>query len=252
LTNPKRLEIVHSLHERGRLCAADLIDALGLSKTNLSQHMRVLRTTGIVEAEREHTQVCYRLASPRIGDPPIVPGRAPRAQDRAYHREETTMRNRAAEVRLSHTGADHVRESTSDETNERLDRAMRERVRECARIGPEAVSRRIEELEREWDIESYLAMNASALAATGVLRGAVHSRRWLVAPAVVLPFLFQHAVQGWCPPVPLFRRLGVRTRREIEQERYALKAVRGDFDEIAEGEPAPPERAARAIDGVRA
>jgi hypothetical protein len=48
----------------------------------------------------------------------------------------------------------------------------------------------------------------------------------------VLPFLFQHAVQGWCPPVPLFRRLGVRTRKEIDAEKYALKAVRGDFDEL--------------------
>ncbi|HET9942578.1 MAG TPA: hypothetical protein VFR05_04515, partial [Terriglobia bacterium] len=41
--------------------------------------------------------------------------------------------------------------------------------------------------------------------------------------------LLQHAVQGWCPPVPLFRRLGIRTQREIDEERYALKAMRGDF-----------------------
>ena len=40
----------------------------------------------------------------------------------------------------------------------------------------------------------------------------------------------RHAVKGWCPPVPLFRRLGVRTCGEIERERYALKALRGDFD----------------------
>jgi hypothetical protein len=37
------------------------------------------------------------------------------------------------------------------------------------------------------------------------------------------------------PPIPLFRRLGVRTAREIERERYAIKALRGDFDDI----PAP-------------
>ena len=45
-------------------------------------------------------------------------------------------------------------------------------------------------------------------------------------------FLLQHAVQGWCPPVPFFRRRGVRTAREIEIERYALKALRGDFGPI--------------------
>ena len=42
-------------------------------------------------------------------------------------------------------------------------------------------------------------------------------------------FLLQHALQGWCPPLPLLRRLGVRTQAEIERERYALKAIRGDF-----------------------
>ena len=54
----------------------------------------------------------------------------------------------------------------------------------------------------------------------------------LFLPGIVLPFLLQHAVQGWCPPVPLFRRLGVRTREEIEREKFALKALRGDFEEI--------------------
>jgi len=53
------------------------------------------------------------------------------------------------------------------------------------------------------------------------------------AGAIVLPFLFQHAVQGWCPPVPVFRWLGVRTRQEIDEEKYALKVLRGDFDRAA-------------------
>lgn len=43
-------------------------------------------------------------------------------------------------------------------------------------------------------------------------------------------FLFQHAIQGWCPPLPILRRLGFRTAEEINQERYALKALRGDFE----------------------
>ncbi len=37
------------------------------------------------------------------------------------------------------------------------------------------------------------------------------------------------AVQEWCPPVPVFRRLGVRTCQEIDEEKYALKILRGDF-----------------------
>lgn len=42
--------------------------------------------------------------------------------------------------------------------------------------------------------------------------------------------LFQHATQGWCPPLPLFRRMEKRTRNEIDVEKFAMKALRGDFD----------------------
>jgi hypothetical protein len=48
-------------------------------------------------------------------------------------------------------------------------------------------------------------------------------RRFLALPAAVLGFLLQHAVQGWCPPVPVLRRLGFRTQTEIEDERHALE-----------------------------
>ena len=37
------------------------------------------------------------------------------------------------------------------------------------------------------------------------------------------PFLLQHALQGWCPPVPILRRQGFRTRHEIDAERQALR-----------------------------
>jgi len=47
-------------------------------------------------------------------------------------------------------------------------------------------------------------------------------------PAILL----QHAVQGWCPPVTYFRRRGVRTGEEIAEERFALKALRGDFRNV--------------------
>ena len=59
-----------------------------------------------------------------------------------------------------------------------------------------------------------------------------HDRRWAYLPLVVTGFLLQHATQGWCPPVPILRALGFRTQGEIERERYALKALRGDFDDL--------------------
>lgn len=100
-------------------------------------------------------------------------------------------------------------------------------------------------------IERLLDMNASALAGVGVgLAVATGSRKWLILPGVVLSLLFQHAVQVWCPPVSVFRRLGVRTRKEIDREKYALKALRGDFEGVAapsgEGAAATSSRALEA------
>ena len=53
----------------------------------------------------------------------------------------------------------------------------------------------------------------------GVALGTTSDRRWFALPALVTLFLFQHAIQGWCPPVPILRRLGFRTSYEIEEER---------------------------------
>lgn len=82
-------------------------------------------------------------------------------------------------------------------------------------------------------MERALETNASTLALFGLGMAAAHSRKWLVLPGVIFSFFLQHAVQGWCPPVPVFRRLGVRTCSEIGRERYALKVLRGDFEGIS-------------------
>lgn len=93
--------------------------------------------------------------------------------------------------------ADRVRAHTATSALESIDRKTEEHVRSYATQSKEAISRRIEDLEREWDIERLLELNASALALTGVVLGATFDKKWLLIPGgVVLPFLFQHAVQG--------------------------------------------------------
>src|SRR5258705_3327903 len=81
-------------------------------------------------------------------------------------------------------------------------------------------------------MERYLDTNAAALALTGAFLVVTISRKWLLLSAAVGGFLLKHAVSGWCPPVPLLRRLGVRTRSELDREKFALKALRGDFKNI--------------------
>ncbi|HKR79742.1 MAG TPA: hypothetical protein VJR69_08555 [Nitrospira sp.] len=56
-----------------------------------------------------------------------------------------------------------------------------------------------------------------------------------------------HAFEGWCPPVNLFRRLGVRTQREIDEERYALKLRRGDLAVVSHAIKTPVEDVMSAI-----
>ena len=138
---------------------------------------------------------------------------------------------------------DRVRRHTSPEINDRIDRQIAETVHRYVGQPVTAISERIEEIEREWDMERTLETNASALALAGVTLAALVSKRWLALPGTVLSFLLLHATQGWCPPVPLFRRAGVRTRREIERERFALKFLRGDFnDVIRDGPQAAPDQ----------
>lgn len=127
------------------------------------------------------------------------------------------------------TTASRVSAQTSDESNDRLRRQLEERLA-YYETHPDQIATRLAEIDREWDIERTLEANASTLAFTGTMLAATVDRRWLALPAIVTGFLFQHAMQGWCPPLPILRRLGFRTAEEINQERYALKALRGDFD----------------------
>jgi hypothetical protein len=96
-----------------------------------------------------------------------------------------------------------------------------------------------------------LETNASTLILSGLLLGATVSRKWFVLPLVVSGFLFQHALQGWCPPLPLLRRRGFRTQTEIDRERYALKVLRGDFEGVAAGSPGESVSADRVFEAVR-
>jgi hypothetical protein len=121
-----------------------------------------------------------------------------------------------------------VPENTSAEINRRI----RERTAASLRYYGKHRSRiaaRLRQLDREWDIERAIEANAATIGLLGVLLGTTRDRRWLTLPALVTSFLLQHAVQGWCPPVPILRRLGFRTAQEIDLERQALKALRGDY-----------------------
>ncbi len=145
---------------------------------------------------------------------------------------------------------DRVRNHTAPDVLAKIDQDIVERVRFFSTQPRGLISARIEELEREWDIERYLQVNAASLALGGLALGATVHKRWFWLSAGVLGLLFQHATQGWCPPLPVMRRMGIRTRSEIEREKYSLKALRGDFQYIKQ--PTDANQLARAHDALRA
>lgn len=65
LASPRRIEILHEL-ARGPIEVGRLAEAIGASQPNVSQHLAVLRSAGIVEAERDGREVRYRLVDPDV------------------------------------------------------------------------------------------------------------------------------------------------------------------------------------------
>ena len=135
--------------------------------------------------------------------------------------------------------ADRVRRDTSAEQLREVEQQIEGNIRFYSAWSRMAISRRICELEREWSAEQWLETNGSALAFSGVVLGLTVNRKWFALSLLASGFLFQHAVRGWRPPITALRKWGVRSRAEIEREKYALKILRGDFEDSA---PATAEK----------
>lgn len=119
--------------------------------------------------------------------------------------------------------------NTADSVNEEIRRQAIRDLERYVEADRDELAWRLQELDREWDVERAIEANASSLALVGLLLGLLVTPWFLLLPGLVASFLLQHALQGWCPPVPVLRRFGFRTRREIDSERYVLKYLRGDF-----------------------
>ena len=135
--------------------------------------------------------------------------------------------------------AERAPRSTSSQVNHRIQGRTLHDVSRYIGADPVFIDERIRELEREWDVERTLEANAATLSLAGIALGLSVNRRFLALPVAAAAFLLQYALQGWCPPLPLLRRLGIRTAREIQDEIIALRILRGDFLERVE----TPERA---------
>ena len=126
-----------------------------------------------------------------------------------------------------------VKQSTSNKINYSIDKKLLNTIEQYQYFSHDEITDRIKELDKEWDIERLLELNASSLILSGILLGSTVNKKWFALSGIVATFLLQHAVQGWCPPLPILRKLGYRSRREIDEEKFALKIVRGDFEDVS-------------------
>jgi hypothetical protein len=136
----------------------------------------------------------------------------------------------------------HPSSSVKGPTLDRSDRIRKRTVQSIANAmqgGARAIEARLDELDAEWDAERSFQAGAAALILIGSALAA-RDRRFLPLPAVMAGFVLGHAMGGRCPPIGLMRAIGFRTRREIDHERYALKAARGDFDALDVASAAGP------------
>jgi hypothetical protein len=103
-------------------------------------------------------------------------------------------------------------------------------VKEFSHKGKAKITERLQQIEKEMDLERVLHLNLATIALAGVaLSYSTEDKDWLYMPAAAVLLLAVDTAFCLTAKVPLLRRLGLRLKDEILHERYALKAFCGDF-----------------------
>ena len=61
LGHPARIQIVRLLLEKQSCFGCDMVDEVKLAQSTVSEHLRILKSAGIIAGEIEHPRVCYSL-----------------------------------------------------------------------------------------------------------------------------------------------------------------------------------------------
>src|SRR5215470_15179984 len=106
---------------------------------------------------------------------------------------------------------------------------LEQRLACLADAGPQAIEDRLAELDREWTAGRVTKAVIGVLLVVGFALAAFVNPWWLILPAVGGVFLLQYLFTrtSWLGKV--FHEMGFRTGFEVDQEKMALKVLRGDF-----------------------
>ena len=128
---------------------------------------------------------------------------------------------------------DNVNEQPADAVNASEQQEHTEQTQtplhEYAHKGKKIIGDRLEEISKEWDVERTLLLNTAFISMTGALLGAFVNKKWFILSALAAFVMAEEALTGWSPPTAMMKKLGKRTREEINRERTGLKAMKGDF-----------------------
>lgn len=109
---------------------------------------------------------------------------------------------------------------------------LEQRLAGIADAGPQAIDDRLAELDREWTAGRVTKATIGVLLVVGFALTALLNPWWLILPAIggvsLLQYLFTQTL--WLGKV--VHEMGYRTGFEVDQEKIALKALRGDFRDL--------------------
>lgn len=118
-----------------------------------------------------------------------------------------------------------VNMNTSDYINQAIQQDIEENINKYKGKSTAEIKERLHQLSHEWDTERVLELNLSIIVLLSSILGISHSKKWFFLSTFASAFMIQHSLQGWCPPLPVIRRLKVRTSAEIDQERTGLQQL---------------------------
>jgi hypothetical protein len=128
---------------------------------------------------------------------------------------------------------------TNNFTTARTDQAtcakketLEQRLACIADAGPQAIEDRLTELEHEWTAGRATKAVIGVMLVVGFALAAFVNPWWLILPAVAGLFLLQYLFDRTSWLGRLFHAMGIRHGSEVDQEKMALKVLRGDFRDL--------------------
>ena len=109
---------------------------------------------------------------------------------------------------------------------------LQDRLAHCAEEGVDGINARLDALDSEWTAGRLVKATLGVAIVIGFALAAFFDPLWLLLPAVAGAFLLQYVFFRRSILAELFRTIGFRGGAEIEEERRALRTLRGDFHNL--------------------